>query len=57
MPRLAFIGLGRDGPRDPGARRAGVAVKHVTLELGGKNPIVVFADADLDAALEGACAA
>jgi phenylacetaldehyde dehydrogenase len=29
-------------------------VKRVTLELGGKNPNVVFADADLDAALEGA---
>jgi betaine-aldehyde dehydrogenase len=28
-------------------------VKTVTLECGGKNPIVVFPDADLDAALEG----
>ena len=31
-----------------------VNVKHVTLELGGKNPILVFGDADLDAAVEGA---
>jgi acyl-CoA reductase-like NAD-dependent aldehyde dehydrogenase len=29
-------------------------VKVVTLELGGKNPIVVFPDADLDRAVEGA---
>jgi aldehyde dehydrogenase (NAD+) len=28
--------------------------KRVTLELGGKSPNVVFADADLDAAVEGA---
>jgi acyl-CoA reductase-like NAD-dependent aldehyde dehydrogenase len=28
-------------------------VKVVTLELGGKNPIIVFPDADLDAALRG----
>jgi aldehyde dehydrogenase (NAD+) len=29
-------------------------LKRVTLELGGKSPNVVFADADLDAAIEGA---
>ncbi len=29
-------------------------LKHVTMELGGKSPIIVFADADLDAAVEGA---
>ncbi|MDO8521628.1 MAG: aldehyde dehydrogenase family protein [bacterium] len=27
--------------------------KHLTLELGGKSPFVVFADADMDAAVEG----
>jgi len=29
-------------------------LKHVTLELGGKSPNIVFADADLDAAVRGA---
>ncbi|MFL5241224.1 MAG: aldehyde dehydrogenase family protein [Gemmataceae bacterium] len=29
-------------------------LKRVTLELGGKSPNVIFADADLDAAIEGA---
>ena len=28
-------------------------MKHVSLELGGKNPMIVFADADLDAAAGG----
>ncbi len=31
-------------------------VKHVTLELGGKNPFIVFPDADLDKAVEMAVA-
>ncbi len=34
------------------AARAGHNLKKVSLELGGKNPHVVFADADLDAALD-----
>ncbi|KAK3802241.1 hypothetical protein RRG08_004530 [Elysia crispata] len=29
-------------------------IKHVTLELGGKSPFVVFSDADLDNAVKGA---
>ncbi|EPR37052.1 Aldehyde Dehydrogenase [Desulfovibrio sp. X2] len=33
---------------------ASANVKKIALELGGKNPNIVFADADLDAALEGA---
>ena len=33
------------------------AVKKVTLELGGKSANIVFADADLDAAVAGACQA
>ena len=35
------------------ARAAASDVKRVHLELGGKAPVVVFADADLDAAVEG----
>jgi acyl-CoA reductase-like NAD-dependent aldehyde dehydrogenase len=30
-------------------------LKRVTLELGGKSPNIVFADADFDAAVEGSC--
>jgi betaine-aldehyde dehydrogenase len=33
---------------------AEVMVKHVSLELGGKNPMIVFPDADIDNAIEGA---
>ncbi|HOA89339.1 gamma-aminobutyraldehyde dehydrogenase [Propioniciclava tarda] len=35
------------------ARGAASGVKRVHLELGGKAPVIVFADADLDAAVEG----
>jgi len=35
-------------------RDAAETVKRVTLELGGKSPNIVFADADLDAAVKGA---
>jgi acyl-CoA reductase-like NAD-dependent aldehyde dehydrogenase len=34
-------------------REAAETLKHVTLELGGKSPGVVFADADLDLAVDG----
>jgi len=29
-------------------------VKHVTLELGGKSPLLIFADADMENAVKGA---
>jgi betaine-aldehyde dehydrogenase len=51
--RLAFIGSAEVG-RTIQQRAATEVVKTVTLELGGKNPIVVFGDADLDAAVDGA---
>lgn len=51
--RLAFTGHADTG-RAIQQRGAEVAVKTVTLELGGKNPIVVFEDADLESAITGA---
>ena len=53
VPRLAFIGSAATGRRIQASAAAG-GVKTVTLELGGKNPIVVFPEADLDLAVEGA---
>jgi aldehyde dehydrogenase (NAD+) len=35
-------------------REAAATLKRVSLELGGKSPNIVFADADLDAAVKGA---
>jgi len=52
IPRIAFIGSAATGRRIQ-ASAATAGVKTVTLELGGKNPIVVFPDADLDLAVEG----
>ncbi len=34
--------------------QAGEHLKHVTMELGGKSPIIVFDDADLESAIGGA---
>jgi acyl-CoA reductase-like NAD-dependent aldehyde dehydrogenase len=50
--RLSFTGSPATGLAIM-ARAAAVGVKHITLELGGKNPIVVFPDADLDLAVDG----
>ncbi|HEU4528562.1 MAG TPA: aldehyde dehydrogenase family protein [Actinomycetota bacterium] len=36
-------------------RNAADTLKGVTLELGGKSPNIVFADADFEAAIEGSC--
>ena len=35
-------------------RQASTTVKKVALELGGNAPFIVFDDADIDAAVEGA---
>ena len=53
IPRIAFIGSERTG-RAIQRASADAAVKHVTLELGGKNAMVVLDDADLAAAAAGA---
>ena len=55
-PRHAGDGLGhRLGARRDGGRRQRrpSGLKRVHLELGGKAPVVVFDDADLEAAVEG----
>lgn len=49
---ISFTGSTRTGKRV--AELASPRVKRVTLELGGKAPFVVFADADLEAAARGA---
>ena len=51
--RLAFIGSAETG-RSILRRAAEVNVKHVSLELGGKNPLVVFPDANLDTVVDAA---
>jgi acyl-CoA reductase-like NAD-dependent aldehyde dehydrogenase len=51
--RIGFIGSGATG-RAIQSAAAETGVKHVTLELGGKNAMVVFDDADLDKAAAGA---
>jgi len=51
--RLAFIGSVETGLAIQAAA-ASTNVKNVTLELGGKNPLVVFEDADVDKAIKAA---
>jgi betaine-aldehyde dehydrogenase len=51
--RLAFIGSVEIGLAIQ-RRAAEQVVKSVTLELGGKNAMAVFPDADVDAAIDGA---
>ncbi|MCH7813144.1 MAG: aldehyde dehydrogenase, partial [Planctomycetes bacterium] len=50
VPTISFTGGTATGAQV--ARTAAPAFKKVSLELGGKNPNLVFADADLDLALE-----
>ncbi|TVP93828.1 MAG: NAD-dependent succinate-semialdehyde dehydrogenase [Planctomycetaceae bacterium] len=57
-PRVRLLGF--TGSTEVGKllmRQASQTVKKVTLELGGNAPFIVFADADLEAAVEGAIAA
>ncbi|WP_298495063.1 betaine-aldehyde dehydrogenase [uncultured Maritimibacter sp.] len=54
-PRVAKVSL--TGSVPTGKKVAGIAageMKHVTMELGGKSPLVIFDDADLDSAVSGA---
>lgn len=52
VPRLAFTGSVATGRRILAA--AAQTITHVTLELGGKNAIIVFPDADPDVAADAA---
>jgi aldehyde dehydrogenase (NAD+) len=52
VDKIAFTGSTSVGK---GLIRAGAdTIKHQTMELGGKSPNIIFADADLDAALQAA---
>ncbi len=50
IKKVAFTGSTKVGQGI--IRKTADAVKHVTMELGGKSPNVIFADADLDRAVE-----
>ncbi|HEX8204059.1 MAG TPA: aldehyde dehydrogenase family protein [Isosphaeraceae bacterium] len=52
VDKIAFTGATETGQLI--MRAAAGTLKRVTLELGGKSPNIVFADADLDAAVDGA---
>jgi aldehyde dehydrogenase (NAD+) len=52
VDKIAFTGETRTGQII--MKGAADTLKRVSLELGGKSPNIVFADADLDAALDGA---
>ncbi|GGB08565.1 NAD/NADP-dependent betaine aldehyde dehydrogenase [Brucella endophytica] len=54
-PLLAKVSL--TGSVPTGKRimaQAGASLKHVTMELGGKSPLIVFEDADIESAIGGA---
>jgi aminomuconate-semialdehyde/2-hydroxymuconate-6-semialdehyde dehydrogenase len=51
IPAVTFTGGTATGASI--AREAGPMFKKIALELGGKNPNIVFADADFDSALAG----
>jgi len=52
VDKIAFTGSTSVGQEI--MRRASGTLKRLTLELGGKSPNIVFADADLEAAVRGA---
>ncbi len=55
VDKVSFTGSTEVGRSIIDAARGNL--KKVTLELGGKSPVIVFADADLDAAIDGAAQA
>ncbi len=55
VDKLSFTGSTQTGRSIIDAAKGNL--KKLTLELGGKSPVIVFADADIDAAIEGAAQA
>lgn len=57
-PLVRRIGFTGSVPTGLAIQRAAAesGVKHVSLELGGKNPLIAFADADLDRVVDAAIA-
>jgi aldehyde dehydrogenase (NAD+) len=55
VDKITFTGSGETGRKIIEASAA--TAKRVTMELGGKSPNIVFADADLDLAVQGAAMA
>lgn len=54
-PRVAKVSLTGSAPTGTRVYAAAAAgMKHVTMELGGKSPLVIFDDADLENAVSGA---
>ena len=54
-PRVAKVSLTGSVPTGRRVYAAAAAqMKHVTMELGGKSPLVIFDDADIDSAVSGA---
>lgn len=54
-PQIAKVSLtGEVGTGKKVMKAAADTLKHVTLELGGKSPIIVFDDADIEQAVAGA---
>jgi betaine-aldehyde dehydrogenase len=54
-PRVAKVSLtGEVGTGVKVMEQAAATLKHITLELGGKSPLIVFEDADLDNAVSAA---
>ncbi|WP_420003322.1 betaine-aldehyde dehydrogenase [Arenibacterium sp. LLYu02] len=54
-PRVAKVSLTGSAPTGKKVYAAAAAgMKHVTMELGGKSPLIIFDDADLESAISGA---
>jgi acyl-CoA reductase-like NAD-dependent aldehyde dehydrogenase len=55
VDKISFTGSSEVGKLI--VRNAAATLKRVSLELGGKSPNIIFADADIEAAIQAACMA